>query len=256
MWWSYEDIQEQKKRVQKEIVRRKKRGENFEPLMAPKGNKKLCTTFWGQAWCRNLENYQVYESRLPRGRSYLRQGNVYQVEIQPGVVSATVAGSYLYQTCVHIQPLNRGHWLKIVQQGAGEVASMLDLLAGKLGDGLMRLLTDPDQGLFPKPKEIRFDCSCPDHADMCKHVAALLYGVGVMLDQRPDLLFTLRGVDQSELLAGASQTAVESVAQSNEELAGTDLSALFGIDLAEPSTVLPEAPDSPAKKTRTRRSKR
>lgn len=256
MWWSYEDVEEQKKRVQKEIARRKKRGEVFEPLTAPAGSKKLCTTFWGQAWCRNLEAYQDYESRLPRGRSYLRQGNVYQVEITPGEVSATVAGSELYETRVRIQPLERGRWLEIVKQGAGEVGSMLDLLAGRLGDGLMRVLTDPEGGLFPKPKEIRFDCSCPDHADMCKHVAALLYGVGVMLDQRPELLFTLRGVDQAELLSGASQTTVQEVAQTGEELAGTDLSALFGIDLADLPAVEPPPAETPAKKRRAPRAKK
>jgi uncharacterized Zn finger protein len=108
---------------------------------------------------------------------------------------------------------------------------MLDLLAGKLGDGLMRLLTDPQDGLFPKPKEIRFDCSCPDHADMCKHVSAVLYGVGVLLDTRPELLFTLRRVDQAELLSNASSAAITNLSSNTGDLAGADLSAIFGIDL-------------------------
>lgn len=236
MWWSYEDVQEQKERLQREIAKRKKRGEKFEALAAPAGSKKLCTTFWGQAWCRNLESYQDYESRLPRGRSYLRQGNVYNLEIEAGKLSAVVAGSELYDTSVHIQPLPDKQWRKIVAQGSGQVGSMLDLLAGKLGDGLMRLLTDPQDGLFPKPKEIRFDCSCPDHADMCKHVSAALYGVGVLLDTKPELLFTLRGVDQAELLSNASSAAITDLSASGGDLAGADLSAIFGIDLAVETT--------------------
>lgn len=231
MSWDYEDAQERKERLQREIEKRKKRGEKFQALEAPAGQKKLCTTFWGQAWCRNLEAYQVYESRLPRGRSYLRQGKVYNLEIEPGNLSAVVAGSELYDTSVTIKPLPKEQWMQIVESSAGQVGSMLDLLAGKLGDGLMKVLTDPDDGLFPKPKEIRFNCSCPDHADMCKHVAAALYGVGVLLDTKPELLFTLRGVDQAELLSTASDAAITDLSVDAGELAGADLSAIFGIDL-------------------------
>ena len=232
MSWDYEDVRERKDRLQREIAKRVKRGEKFEVLPAPAGQKKLCTTFWGQAWCRNLESYQDYESRLPRGRSYLRQGNVYNLEIEAGELSAVVAGSELYDTSICIQPLPKKQWKKIVQSGAGQVGSMLDLLAGKLGDGLMTLLTDPKDGLFPKPKEIRFDCSCPDFADMCKHVAAVLYGVGVMLDTKPELLFTLRGVDQAELLSSASDSTITDLTSEVGDLAGADISAIFGIDLA------------------------
>lgn len=231
MWWDYQDVKEQKKRLEREIAKRTKRGEKFEVLAAPAGQKKLCTTFWGQAWCKNLESYQVYESRLPRGRSYLRQGKVYNLDITQGTLSAVVAGSELYDTKIHIKPLPSKQWKEIVKSGAGEVGSMLDLLSGHLGDGLMRLLTDPDRGLFPEPKEIRFDCSCPDYADMCKHVSAVLYGVGVLLDTKPELLFTLRGVDQAELLSDASTAAITDLSTDSGDLGGTDLSALFGIDL-------------------------
>ena len=245
MWWSDEDVQEQKERVQREIAKRMKRGEKFEALAVPAG-KKLSTTFWGQAWNKNLEAYQVYESRLPRGRSYLRKGNVYDLEITPGKINAVVAGSELYDTEIHIKPLPKARWKEIVAQGSGEVGSMLDLLAGRLGDGLMRLLTDSERGLFPEPKEIRFACSCPDHADMCKHVSAVLYGVGVLLDTKPELLFTLRGVDQAELLANASNLAITGVSETGgEDLAGTDLSALFGIDLGEVMSSTEPAAEAP-----------
>lgn len=239
MWWSYQDVEEAKERVQREIAKRVRRGERFEALAAPAGKKNLCATFWGQAWCRNLETYQQYESRLPRGRSYLRQGNVYNLAIEPGVVSAVVAGSELYDTTVRIQPLPAAAWAEIVTKCEGQVGSMLDLLAGRLGDGVMRVLSDPEHGLFPSAREIRFQCTCPDVADMCKHVSAVLYGVGVLLDTRPELLFTLRGVDGADLLAQAKEGAVASVVAGDGELAGADLSALFGIELGElPAEVL------------------
>lgn len=252
MWWSYQDVEEQKARVQREIAKRKKRGQKFEALVAPPGKNKLSTTFWGQAWCRNLESYQDYETRLPRGRSYLRQGNVYNLEIEPGKLNAVVAGSELYDTSVTIKPLPKERWQQIVESSAGQVGSMLDLLAGKLGDGLMAVLTDPENGLFPKPKEIHFNCSCPDHADMCKHVSAVLYGVGVLLDTKPELLFTLRGVDQAELLSNASSSVITESSADSGDLAGADLSAIFGIDLnmgaSEVVEEKPAAQPKPVKK--------
>ena len=248
MSWDYEEAQERKERLQREIAKRQKRGEKFEALPAPAGQKKLSTTFWGQAWCRNLESYQVYESRLPRGRSYLRQGNVYNLEIEPGKLSAVVAGSELYDTSITIKPLPKEQWQQIVESSAGQVGSMLDLLAGKLGDGLMKVLTDPEGGLFPKPKEILFNCSCPDHADMCKHVSAVLYGVGVLLDTKPELLFTLRGVDQAELLSNASSAAITYLSADTGDLAGVDLSAIFGIDLN-----MDALPEPPGKKKRAKK---
>lgn len=240
MWWSYEEASEAKERVQREIAKRVKRGERLEALLPAKGKKHLCTTFWGKAWCSHLESYQEFESRLPRGRSYLRQGNVYNVEIEPGKVTAVVAGSELYDTQVFIQPLKASTWQDIVEKCEGQVGSMLDLLAGKLGDGVMSVLSDAEDGLFPKTKEIRFDCSCPDHADMCKHVSAVLYGVGVLLDAKPELFFTLRGVDGADLLAKAKDAALTNVTASGGELAGVDLSAIFGIELSDISEPVKE----------------
>ena len=262
MWWDYQDVAEAKERIQREFAKRKKKGEAFEALVPSSGKKHLCTTFWGKAWCSHLETYQEYESRLPRGRSYLRQGNVYNLEIEPGKVFAVVAGSELYETQVFIQPLKPSKWQDIVERCEGQVGSMLDLLAGRLGDGVMSVLSDAEQGLFPQTKEIRFDCSCPDHADMCKHVSAVLYGVGVLLDTKPELLFTLRGVDGADLLAKAKDAAVTGVTENTGELAGADLSAIFGIELgeiAEPVTEVKTVPKvkKPAKtKTPEKASKR
>jgi uncharacterized Zn finger protein len=231
MGWSHEAAHEQKEHLQRQIDRRLKRGETMEVLTAPSGSKKLCTTFWGQAWCRNLEAYQVYDARLPRGRSCLRQGRVFNLDISAGRISALVAGADLYEASVHIQPLSPERWQEISSAATSRAPSMLDLLAGRLGDDLMQLLTNPEHGLFPNPKEIRFDCSCPDYADLCEHTAAALYGTGLKLDADPALLFTLRGVDPTALLATASSAAASTLPDTRGDLSDIDLSALFGIDL-------------------------
>lgn len=232
MSWNREETQEAAERVQREIAKRRARGEALQPLEAPQKSRHLCQSFWGQAWCRHLANYQHYEARLPAGRSYLRQGKVLDLTVEPGTLSAVVAGTELYDTLIHIRPLAADRWQEIVQASQGQVNSLLDLLTGKLGDGLMQVLSHPEDGLFPQPGEIRFDCSCPDHADLCKHAAAVLYGAGILLDAQPQLLFTLRGVDQADLLSTARESSAAGLSQASE-LEGTDLSALFGIDLDE-----------------------
>jgi uncharacterized Zn finger protein len=244
-WYYYPDAKEAKERIKREITKRQKKGEPFKVLDAPSGNTKLVKTFWGKAWNKNLESYRDYEYRLPRGRSYLRQGNVYNLTIQPGEVTAVVAGSELYDVSVTISPLEKAHWESIKSQCEGQVASMLDLLGGKLGDGVLKIIADHDMGLFPKPKEIRFSCSCPDHAEMCKHVAATLYGVGVKLDTQPDLFFVLRSVDPAELI---STTTLTAPATTDGALEGEDLSALFGIEMEAPSEAMPPVKKKPGRK--------
>ena len=229
-WYQYTDAREAKKRVRREIAKREKRGEAFVVLEAPGGNSKLAKSFWGKAWNDHLESYSDYEYRLPRGRSYLRQGNVFNLAIQPGEVTSVVAGSELYDVSVTIGPLAASRWSEIKERCKGQVASMLDLLAGKLGDGVMKIITHHEDGLFPEPRDIRFSCTCPDHAEMCKHVAATFYGVGVRLDTQPDLFFVLRSVDPTELIS-ASGSAIAAPPSTDDALAGEDLSALFGIDL-------------------------
>lgn len=231
-WYYDENPAERKAALQRKIEKRRKRGEIFEAFAAPQGTK-ITTQFWGLAWCRHLENYCGYENRLPKGRTYLRQGNVYNLKATGGTVTAEVAGSDLYEVEIKVAPLPAAQWLKIKKQCAGQVSSLLDLLSGKLGDGVMKIVTDPDTGLFPRRREIRHRCTCPDFADLCKHQAAVLYAIGVRFDQDPKTFFELRGVDPSELIASSASALTGGMA-SNEDLAGEDLSALFGIDLAGP----------------------
>ena len=235
-WDAYDGARERREALHTDLERRRRKGEVLEPLVAPRGTRHLVRNFWGKAWCRHLESYQDYESRLPRGRSYLRQGNVYNLAIEPGEVTAQVAGSSLYDVQVTIRALAKPDWEDLQKACAGQVGSLLDLLAGKLGDGVLRVVADPNCGLFPKPGEIRFSCNCPDWADLCKHAAAVLYGVAVKFDTDPALFFRLRGVDPMEIISKGAQTALVSPPAGDPGLEDADLGALFGIELADPAS--------------------
>lgn len=246
----YVPVAERRKQAAKRSAKLIKSGEDLQPVAATA--RGLATTFWGRAWCRNLEQYADYETRLPRGRSYLRNGQVLDLRIEHGLVIAKVLGSELYDLRVRIEPLPPKAWKRIRKLCAGGIASTVDLLQGKLSEPVMAVITEPGTGLFPTPAEIRFDCSCPDWADLCKHAAAALYGVGVRLDAAPELLFTLRGVDHAELIAAAADAAVEhaqaAALATGDTVAAADLSAVFGIDLAPAPEPAPKAPGSARKR--------
>ena len=224
----------------------KKQGRAPAPVILD--GRKITTTFWGNAWCKNLESYSDYANRLPRGATYLRNGSVVDLVIQPKRIDALVAGSETYTVAIKIAGLARRTWDQVKQECSASIDSLLDLLAGRFSDAVMRRMTQQEKGLFPAPREIQMECSCPDVSYCCKHLAAVMYGVGARLDQRPELLFVLRGVDQRELVSRA-------VAEGNLErelgagpgsLAGDDLGAIFGIELdsvagvAQPSTTTPK----------------
>ena len=195
--------------------------------------RKIARTFWGESWCRNLEAYSDYANRLPRGRTYVRNGSVIDLRIQPGRVQALVSGSSVYEVKIEITRLARKRWTAIKSQCAGQIDSMIELLQGAISRGVMAVVTRKGGGLFPAPKDIALSCSCPDWATMCKHVAAVLYGVGARLDHQPEMLFTLRGVEPVELIA-AAVTDVPTTRKSGRRrlLKTEDMSSVFGIDLA------------------------
>jgi uncharacterized Zn finger protein len=191
----------------------------------------IASTFWGQAWCTNLERYSDFASRLPRGRSYVRGGAVVDLQIAPGEITARVAGGMLYQVRVRIAPLAPARWGALQKACTGRIASLVGLLRGELSAEVLEELTRPRSGLFPEPHEIRLDCSCPDAASLCKHIAATLYGVGARLDARPELFFTLRQVDQAALVSAATVLPPRAAAPAGKRIARDKLSALFGIEL-------------------------
>ena len=151
---------------------------------------------------------------------------------------------------IGITQLKAATWTSIKAKCAGQIGSMLELLQGKLSREVMGVVTERDHGLFPKPREIGLDCSCPDWATMCKHVAAALYGVGHRLDHQPDLLFVLRDVDAAELIA--TEIALPGREVTSDVLADEALSDIFGIDLdtEEDTFTVPEVPKKKAAKPR------
>ena len=216
----------------------------------------LANTFWGKAWCKNIESYHDYSNRLPRGRSYLRSKSVIDLQVSKGVARAQVMGSSLYRVEITVRPVDKQQWAAIRTACAGKIGSLVALLRGTLSGEVMEVMTRHDEGLFPKPAEISFTCSCPDGATMCKHVAAAMYGIGSRLDKQPELLFLLRGVDSSELIASAGDAPVGGVALAEGEALGADeLADVFGVDfeVAQRADVTPVAP---AKKPRGRPSKK
>jgi len=220
----------------------KKGGKTANPVVI--SGRTIASTFWGKAWCDHLEAFSDFENRLPRGRTYVRNGSVVDLQIAKGSVTSRVSGSDLYRIEITIRPLATNLWDQVRKECSGKIDSILELLQGRLSAGVMEIVTRPDRGLFPTPREIQMKCSCPDWAEMCKHVAATLYGVGARLDTCPELLFLLRGVDPEELIAGVTgKDAVASgaAADSKSILAEKDLSAVFGIELdAESEATAPK----------------
>jgi uncharacterized Zn finger protein len=233
-WRPYVPVAQRRARAARALAKlAKKNGKAASPVVL--AGRKIAHTFWGQAWCDNLEAYSDYANRLPRGRTYVRNGSVVDLQIAKGQVTALVSGSSLYKIAINIKPLAPACWKSIQTECAGKIDSLLELLQGKLSSAVMQVVTRQDGGLFPAPKDIKLDCSCPDWAGLCKHVAATLYGVGARLDQRPELLFLLRGVDPADLISRAS--AAEAVRQTTASAASApamsdaEVSEVFGIEL-------------------------
>ena len=230
-WKPYVPVAARQRMAEKEAAKAKKSGVNFSGIEPHRGT--TAKTFWGKAWCDNLEAYSDYANRLPRGRTYVRNGSVIHLSIAHGEVQARVMGSSLYTVTVKVGPVAAPHWQAIGKDCSGSIDSLVELLQGKLSTAVMQRICTPQTGLFPAPSEMRFTCSCPDWADMCKHVAAVLYGVGARLDQQPELLFSLRGVDAQDLVsqAGAGLPKSRSGIAADKVLDDAMLGDVFGFEM-------------------------
>lgn len=245
-WRPYVSVATRRARAARKVAALRKKGREILPVEIE--GRKIARTFWGQAWCNHLEAFSDFANRLPRGRTYVRNGSVCHLAISKGSIRAIVSGSDLYNVSVKIAPLARKKWQSVSKRCAGQIGSMLELLQGKLSASVMEVVTGQQDGLFPLPGEITFTCDCPDWADMCKHVAAVLYGVGARLDEQPELLFLLRGVDHEELITAPAVTgAVIKRGGRRKKIAAKDLSGVFDIDIVA---------EKPAKvKTKTAKKK-
>ncbi|RKY10152.1 MAG: hypothetical protein DRP56_01645 [Planctomycetota bacterium] len=239
-WRPYVSVAQQRAKAMKKIEKLRKQGKDIQPIEIE--GRTIARSFWGKAWCEHLESFSDFKNRLPRGRRYVRNGSVCHLEIKKGQIEAIVSGSEVYKVAVDIKPLKSPLWKSIKRLCSGQISSMLELLQGRLSDSVMSIVTDRDKGLMPLPKEISLKCSCPDWAVMCKHVAAAMYGIGSRLDSRPELLFTLRGVNADELITdGIALPKLEPIAAGNV-IADDQISDIFGIEMA--SQTIAEQEDS------------
>lgn len=239
-WWRQSDyyykpyvsVAEKRRRAEKAAAKISRNGVTHTPVRLE--GKAIARSFWGKAWCANLESYSDYSNRLPRGRSYVRSGSVIHLDIQRGKIEAQVSGSRLYTIKITIAPVKEERWKALCRECAGGIGSLLELLGGKLSQRVMEIMTRRDFGLFPSPKEIKLDCSCPDWAEMCKHVAAALYGVGARLDEKPELLFLLRHVSHQDLVSDSSAVTALTGAKPGADhatLSTAEISEVFGIEV-------------------------
>src|ERR1700692_4277174 len=216
--------------AERTVAKKVRRAQGLWPVTASRGA--IAKSFWGKAWCQSLERYSDYSNRLPRGRTYLRNGSVIDLTIGPGEVTAQVMGSSLYRITVSISEVAGAHWQAVARDCGRSIDTLVELLQGQLSTSVMERITRPGTGLFPSPTEIAFSCNCPDSAAMCKHVAATLYGIGARLDSAPELLFGLRKVDAKELIARAGEgaTPVQKLPGAGRILDSSKLADVFGID--------------------------
>ncbi len=233
-WAPYVPVAERKKKATKLVKSLRKKGQTISPVEI--AGRTIASTFWGKSWNKNLESYSDIDNRLTRGRTYVRNGSVLDLQISPMKVEAMVSGSSIYSVTMSIDALRQPVWQGICADCAGEIDSLVELLQGKLSKAVMERVCSQNNGLFPKSSEISFTCSCPDGAEMCKHVASVLYGIGARLDEAPELLFQLRDVDENALVVDFDQTMPFS--DPSHEIANIldadDISGMFGIEIESP----------------------
>jgi uncharacterized Zn finger protein len=214
-----------RKQLEKDII-------DLQPIII-QGNK-IAKKWWGIAWNKNLESYADFENRIDRGRSYCKNDLILDLRISDGEITAKVSGSNIYNVKIKIEKLPDKHWHGIVATCAKRVENIGALVEGRFPQELADVFMKQGEGLFPNPKEIHMSCSCPDIAMLCKHVAAVLYGVGARLDGEPLLFFKLRGVDSGELIKKSVDEKMQNLLanagkKSKRVIADKDVARLFGV---------------------------
>lgn len=227
------DVGTLKRRASETTKREKEKGNALSPVII--SGRQITTTWWGKAWCENLEQYADFASRLERGKRYVRSGTVVDLKIAKGRVTARVQGRRKtpYKVEIRISPIDEEKCERIMEACGNRISSLENLMAGNIPEELKSLFVGKE-GLFPKPTELSFMCSCPDWAILCKHVAAVLYGIGNLFDDNPLLFFELRGIDVDRFISVTLESRVEKMVRNAEQLTsrcldGIDMMAVFGI---------------------------
>ena len=249
----YVSVGAKKAKAEKKLTQLKKKNPDIQPVIIE--SRALAKSWWGKEWNKNLERYADYSNRIGRGRSYVRHGAVLDLKIRPGKVEALVQGSRSkpYSVSINIKPIPKKNWAAIKQNCKGKMDGLQKLIAGKFPKELGDIFTQKGKGLFPVPKEINFDCTCPDWASMCKHVAAALYGIGARLDETPNLFFVLRKVEINDLVTETLQESKNELLSKAKKKTSrvieddSGLSDIFGIDLGQESILGTLKKDTAAK---------
>jgi uncharacterized Zn finger protein len=230
----YVSVAEKKEKSLKTLSKLKAKNKDIQPITIE--GRTLAKSWWGKAWNQNLESYADYSNRIARGRSYVRNNAVLDLKITKGVVKALVQGSSRkpYEVTVQIDRLIDEKWNKVIALCNHRIDTLEQLVGGSFPKELEVLFKERKYGLFPSPKEIHFDCSCPDRASMCKHVAAVLYGIGARLDSDPKLFFELRDIDSMELVKKSMEKKLDNMLKnagkkSERKIAEKDVFDIFGI---------------------------
>jgi uncharacterized Zn finger protein len=255
-WRPYVSAEERRRKAAREVEKLKKKGRSVSPVVVE--GRAIAKTFWGKAWCDNLEHYSDFANRLPRGRTYVRNGSVMDLQIARGEVQALVSGSQIYKVAVKVTPVSKARWVSICKDCSGAIDSLVELLQGRFSKGVMERICRQRTGLFPSPAEIELSCSCPDWASMCKHVAAVLYGIGARLDQQPELLFKLHAVNEKDLIANAGKDLpLARKTPASEKILGSEkLSDIFGLEMAQNEETEAELSVKAAKPVRAGKKKK
>lgn len=237
-WPRYISVTQKRAKAQKKLQQLRKKKPDLKPVIIE--GSVLAHSWWGKAWNSNLEKYADYHNRIGRGRSYVRHGSILDLQITAGKVEALVmgTGSSPYSVTITIKPVKKALWSHIQKVCEGKLESLQELLIGKFPKTLSEIFTAKGHGLFPSPRDIEFDCNCPDWASMCKHVAAVLYGVGVRFDKSPELFFKLRKMEMSDLItkavhAKSKQLLKKSKRKTSRKIDDSEIAHIFNIDLED-----------------------
>lgn len=230
----YVPVAKKRENARKYIEKLKKKNPNISPVVIE--GRTIANTWWGKSWNQNLESYADLSNRIARGRSYVRNGAVLDLQIESGKVKALVQGSGTkpYQVNVGIDSPSTTKWKRVTDICNHKIETMEDLMLGKFPKELEILFTTTGDGLFPTPKEIHFECNCPDSARVCKHIAAVLYGVSARLDKDPLLFFKLRNIDVEALIKKSIEEKMKTMmknaeSKSKRALDDSDVFDLFGV---------------------------
>jgi uncharacterized Zn finger protein len=190
-----------------------------EGIKAKSKKGKFAKNWWANRWITTLERL-LDAGRLRRGKSYARKGQVLSIEESKSGITARVQGSRKtpYKISINVDPLSDAQWEKVIDVLASQAIFTAQLLAGEMPAEIEEAFAEAGVSLFPeKRNELITNCSCPDYANPCKHVAAVHYILGEQFDEDPFLLFRLRGRTQEQILEALRARRAESAGANDDE---------------------------------------